>query len=147
MAQTAARSRRGCAHTRRRLQDRGALVAAVCPAETQSTRHRATAAALRSIVDGYRATVGAFIDADTIDRHRGGEIVAARVCAHSRTASRSPRTCRCMLCAMNDRRRAIAKLIAGCACVCFAPFEKGKRISARIVPPFLRGFFNACFVF
>ena len=74
--------RRGCAHTRRRLQDRGALVAAVCPAETQSTRYRATAAALRSIVGGYRATVGAFIDADTIDRHRGGadggEIVARR---------------------------------------------------------------------
>ena len=77
-----AKSRRGCVHTRRRLQDRGALVAAVCPAETQSTRHRATAAALRSIVGGYRATVGAAIDTDTIDRHRGGadggEIVARR---------------------------------------------------------------------
>ena len=48
----------------------------------QSTRHRATAAALRSIVGGYRATVGAAIDTDTIDRHRGGadggEIVARR---------------------------------------------------------------------
>ena len=87
--------------------------------------YRATAAALRSIVSGYRATVGAAIDTDTIDRHRdsadGGEI-AARVCAHSRTASRLRRTCRCMLCAMNDRRRVVAKLIAGCACVCFAPF-------------------------
>ena len=30
------------------------------------------AAALRRIVDGYRATVGAAIDTDTIDRHRGG---------------------------------------------------------------------------
>ena len=74
--------RRGCAHTRRRRQDRGAFVAAVCPAESQSTRHRATAAALRSIVDGYRATVGAAIDTDTIDRHRdsadGGEIAARR---------------------------------------------------------------------
>ena len=84
--------------------------------------YRATAAALRSIVSGYRATVGAAIDTDTIDRHRGGEIVAARVCAHSRTASRLRRTCCCMLCAMNDRRRVVAKLIAGCACVCFAPF-------------------------
>ena len=27
---------------------------------------------MRSIVRGYRATVGAFIDADTIDRHRRG---------------------------------------------------------------------------
>ena len=68
---------------------------AVRPAETQSTRHRLTAAALRSIVDGYRATVGAAIDTDTIDRHRdsadGGEI-AARVCAHSQTATGSRHT-------------------------------------------------------
>ena len=52
------------------------------------------AAALRRIVDGYRATVGAAIDTDTIDRHRdsadGGEI-AARVCAHSQTATGSRR--------------------------------------------------------
>ena len=34
--------------------------------------YRATAAALRSIVDGYGATVGVAIDTDTIDRHRGG---------------------------------------------------------------------------
>ena len=67
---------------RRRLQDRATPVAAVCPAESQSTRRKATAAALRSIVGGYRATVGAAIDTDTIDSHRGGadggEIAARR---------------------------------------------------------------------
>ena len=72
---------RVCAHSQTATGSRH-TGAAVCPAETQSTRHRATAAALRSIVDGYRATVGAFIDADTIDRHRGGadggEIAARR---------------------------------------------------------------------
>ena len=56
--------------------------------------YRATAAALRSIVDSYRATVGAAIDTDTIDRHRGGADgyrIAARVCAHSQTATGSRR--------------------------------------------------------
>ena len=57
----------------RRRQDRGATVAAVRSAETQSTRHRALAAALRSIVSGYRAIDGLAIDADTIGKAHGGD--------------------------------------------------------------------------